>query len=91
MENICTGMTARSLAGHDKGKVYLIIHADTAYVYLTDGKCRTVDRPKRKKRKHVQIDCRISPWISDLLNQGKKIQNFDVIRAMREYGCQQEV
>ena len=50
MEKICTGMTATSLAGHDRGKVYLIIHADAAYVYLADGKCRTLDRPKRKKR-----------------------------------------
>ena len=78
MEKICTGMTATSLAGHDRGKVYLIIHADAAYVYLADGKCRTIDR-------------RISPWIAAVLDQGKTIQNSDIIRAMREYGCQQEV
>ena len=77
MEKICTGMTATSLAGHDRGKVYLIIHADAAYVYLADGKCRTLDR--------------ISPWIAAVLDQGKTIQNSDIIRAMREYGCQQEV
>ena len=91
MEKICTGMTATSLAGHDRGKVYLIIHADAAYVYLADGKCRTLDRPKRKKRKHIQIDRRIFPWIAAVLDQGKTIQNSDIIRAMREYGCQQEV
>ncbi|HIS25840.1 MAG TPA: KOW domain-containing RNA-binding protein [Candidatus Pullilachnospira intestinigallinarum] len=91
MENVCAGMMARSLAGHDRGKVYLIVHADAAYLYLADGKCRTLDRPKRKKRKHVQIDRRICPWITGILDQGNTIQDSDIIRAIREYGCQQEV
>ncbi len=51
------GMLARSKAGHDKGKVYVIIDVDDAYVYLADGYGRMVDRPKKKKEKHIQIIC----------------------------------
>ena len=58
MERREAGMLARSLAGHDKGHVYVILDADDAYVYLADGAVRTVKHPKRKKRKHVRMICR---------------------------------
>lgn len=55
MNDNYTGMLARSAAGHDKGKIYVIIAADSAYVYLVDGKVKTLDKPKKKKQKHIQI------------------------------------
>lgn len=48
-------MLARSKAGHDMGKVYVIMDVDDAYVYLADGRIRTLDKLKKKKKKHVQI------------------------------------
>jgi len=52
-ENI--GFFAESRAGHDKGKVFVIINASNEYVYLADGKSRTIANPKRKNIKHIQI------------------------------------
>ena len=49
------GMLARSKAGHDREKVYVIIDVDDTYVYLADGSNRTLDHPKKKKKKHVQV------------------------------------
>ncbi len=49
------GMLAISKAGHDRNTVYMIIDADDAYVYLVDGRIRTLEKPKKKKRKHIQI------------------------------------
>lgn len=54
-----TGMLASSKAGHDKNNVYVIIREDGAYVYLVDGKIRTMDKPKKKNRKHIQIIKRV--------------------------------
>ena len=51
------GMLAKSKAGHDKGHLYVIYDVDETYVYLVDGKIRTIKTPKKKKRKHVQIIC----------------------------------
>lgn len=50
-----TGFLAYSMAGHDKGKVYLIIEEAGDYVYVADGAVRTLDRPKKKNKKHIQI------------------------------------
>ena len=57
MERYKAGRLARSIAGHDRGKVYVIIDVDDAYVYLADGRARTLDRLKKKKKKHVQLIC----------------------------------
>ena len=58
MERCKAGMLARSKAGHDTGKVYVIIEVDDTYVYLADGSIRTLKNPKKKKKKHVQVICR---------------------------------
>ena len=49
------GMLARSKAGHDKAKMYIIKEVDDTYVYLVDGRIRTLVHLKKKKKKHVQI------------------------------------
>ena len=49
------GMLVRSKAGHDKGCIYVVISVKNEYVYLADGKIRTLDRLKKKKKKHVQL------------------------------------
>lgn len=48
------GCPARSLARHDKDQYFIILADDGEYVTLADGKCRTVAKPKRKKKKHIQ-------------------------------------
>lgn len=44
-----------SKAGHDKDHVYIIVKEEKEYVYLVDGFLRTLERPKKKKKKHIQI------------------------------------
>lgn len=61
MRTDMTGMLAMSRAGRDKGNVYVIIREEAEYVYLADGKNRTVNRPKRKNKRHIQIIKKIKP------------------------------
>lgn len=58
MDRYKTGMLVESKAGHDTGQIYMIIKAEDAYVYLADGKIRTLDKLKKKKKIHVQPICR---------------------------------
>ena len=51
MAEIRKGMLARSRAGHDAGALYVITEADDTYVYLVDGRIRTLG----KKHRHIQI------------------------------------
>lgn len=47
-------MLARSLAGHDKDTVYVVLAEEDGFFYLVDGKRRLLENPKKKKCKHVQ-------------------------------------
>ena len=66
MRPVQEGMFARSLAGHDKGKLYVIVRVEEPYVYLADGKIRPLERPKKKKLMDVQIDYQQTEISSDL-------------------------
>ena len=46
MKRYQEGNLAKSLAGHDKGKIYMIIREEKELVYLADGKNRTIERTK---------------------------------------------
>ena len=48
------GMLAKSKAGHDKDNIYIVIKVENTYVYLADGEIRMWEKPKKKKKKHVQ-------------------------------------
>lgn len=48
------GMVVRACAGKEKDGFYLIIAQDEKFVYLADGKDRTIRKPKRKNPKHVR-------------------------------------
>ena len=42
----------KSLAGHDKNELYIIISVQGEYVYLSDGGKHPLSKQKRKNRKH---------------------------------------
>ena len=49
------GWMAKSLAGHDKNKIYIIIEETDDRVWLADGDVRLLENPKCKKKKHIQV------------------------------------
>lgn len=48
------GMVVCAAAGREQNGFYLIVRQDTDFVYLADGKHRTLQNPKRKNPKHVR-------------------------------------
>ena len=49
------GQIVLSSAGHDAGRYYIVTDVDKEYVYLVDGKYKTMSSPKKKSKKHIQI------------------------------------
>lgn len=82
MERI-EGCLAKSLAGHDKGSLYIIIRTEGEYVYLSDGRHHPVDKPKTKNRKHIQLVCRYDGGIRERLIEGIGIRNEEIIHFIR--------
>lgn len=48
------GEFAISKAGHDKGKIYVVVGVEGDFAYLANGKERTIANPKKKRLKHIQ-------------------------------------
>lgn len=85
-----TGFLASSKAGHDKDKVYVIMKEDAEYVWLADGKIKTVEKPKKKKKKHIQlIKYFNNEEIRSLLSEGKVVSDLEVMMALKKYKKQQ--
>lgn len=53
------GSVVVSLTGHDRGRTYLVIASDPAFLFLTDGDKRPFSKPKKKRRRHVKAIGRI--------------------------------
>lgn len=57
-ETIRTGDVVLSREGRDKGRAFVVFEViDSDYVLLVDGRLRTLDRPKKKKRRHLKKGC----------------------------------
>lgn len=78
------GMFAISMAGHDKGQMYIIIREDDEYFYLSDGWIRPVEKPKKKKKKHVQLmKSGINEALADKLRNAQTIYNEEIKFAIK--------
>jgi len=53
MQPILPSHIVRSLAGHDRGRLYHVLRMEGEYAFLADGKIRQMKNPKRKKVKHL--------------------------------------
>ena len=71
-----------STAGHDQGELFYVIDMDEQFLYLANGKDRTLDKPKRKKRKHVQKVLRSETRVVEKLNRGDKVLNSELRRDL---------
>ena len=47
------GMIVKSAAGHDKGCFFVVLSFDEQYAIICDGRHRLLEKPKRKKWKHL--------------------------------------
>ena len=71
-----------STAGHDQGEIFYVIDTDDQFLYLANGKDRTLDKPKRKKRKHVQKVLRSETRVAEKLIHGDKVLNSELRRDL---------
>ena len=47
------GQIMRSLAGHDKGDLQVVLKTEGVFAYMADGKRRKLEAPKKKKLMHM--------------------------------------
>ena len=71
-----------SNAGRDAGSMFYVIGTEDAYLLLVNGKDRTIEKPKRKKRKHASKVLRSETRVADKLRAGDKVLNSELRRDL---------
>ena len=71
-----------STAGRDAGKLFYVLEADENQITLVNGKDRTIDKPKRKKRKHTKKVLRSETRVAEKLRNGDKVLNSELRRDL---------
>ncbi len=83
--DIVEGSVVRSIAGRDKGDLFIVLLREGNFVYLANGELRKVDRPKKKKLKHLQGTNSVSEFIQNKLSIQGKVTNSEVRKALAEF------
>ena len=82
---IVIGSIVKSKAGRDKGDLFIVLRREGEYTYLANGDLRKVDKPKKKKIKHLQGTNCVSGFISDKMKNMGKVTNSEVRKALADY------
>ena len=80
--NICTADVVRSTAGRDQGELFYVADINDQFVTLVNGKNRPVEKPKRKKRKHVEKVLRSETRVAGKILSGDKVLNSELRRDL---------
>ena len=72
----------RSTAGRDTDKWFYVIDLDETYLYLANGKDRSLEQPKRKKRKHAKKVLRSETRVALKIQSGDKVLNSELRRDL---------
>lgn len=91
MDDIYPSLFVQSIAGRDKGKIFVVLSVqDENYVLISDGRMRKTDHPKRKKMKHLKALGRNSEFIAQKLLDDQKVTNSEIRTAIAELITQQQ-
>ena len=81
-DNVIISDVVVSTAGRDQGQFFYVIKEEQNFLYLANGKDRTLDKPKRKKRKHIQKVLRSETRVAQKLRAGDKVLNGELRRDL---------
>jgi ribosomal protein L14E/L6E/L27E len=80
-----TGQVVFSKSGRDKSLPFIVVAVDGDYVYLADGRLRLLEKPKKKKKMHVQICNDIIEEIKAKLDNNLYLNDSDLRKALKPY------
>ncbi len=84
------GLAVISRMGRDKNRVFVVLYeVDADFVMVADGRNRTLDRPKRKRRRHLMATGHEFPEIAERSQQGR-LTDHDLRMAIDRMTISQE-
>lgn len=81
------GRICYSKSGRDKGKYFVIVGiVDAEHVLIADGGIRKLNKPKKKKLKHLNLKPMVLQSIGEKLEDGRKVFDAELKSAIINTG-----
>jgi large subunit ribosomal protein L14e len=90
MDDIQLGCIVKSVAGRDKGRLFVVVGLEENYARLSDGRMRRIEKPKRKKLKHLKMTSLYEGRVSSKLKAFERVHNSELRRMLSEFMAQIE-
>lgn len=86
------GKVVHSKSGRDKGRYFIVIGIiDAEYVYIADGDLRKIEKPKRKKVKHLSFTNLVANDVREAILSNSKISNSKIRKFLQVEDIIEEV
>lgn len=91
-KNSLIGRVVYSKAGRDKDKNYVVVGIlNEDFVYIADGNLRKIEKPKKKKLKHLIFTEKIAEDIRNMILTGQKINDSAIRKFLEAKDANKEV
>ena len=82
---LSVGDVVKSVNGRDTGNEFFVVNIDGQYAWIADGKGRRLEKPKKKKLKHLQFIAKGECRTAEKLRSGEKATNNELRRSLRKH------
>jgi len=83
-------MLAISKAGHDAKQVYVVLKEEEQFCYLANGTTKTIAKPKKKKKIHLQLIKNIPSNVVDEMKDKNTLDDVSIKRILKIYNRRNE-
>ena len=78
-ENSLLGKVVNSKAGRDMHRKFIVVGiVNSEYVYIADGDLRKIEKPKKKKVRHLDFTGIVAQEVKDLILSKKEVTNSKI-------------
>lgn len=78
-QNSLLGKVVNSKAGRDMHRSFIVVGIiDSEYVYISDGQLRKIEKPKKKKVKHLNFTETVAEEIRVIIISKKQVTNSKI-------------
>lgn len=91
-QNSLLGKVVNSKAGRDMHRSFIVVGiVSSEYVYISDGQLRKIEKPKKKKVKHLNFTETVAEEIRVIIISKKQVTNSKIKMFLKSVDIVKEV
>lgn len=73
-----------SIAGRDKGRLFFVLDVEGEFALIADGRIRHLEKPKKKKQKHLSYYSNTDSEVRQRILNGGKLTNSLIRKTLHK-------